>query len=295
QIPTASLLALVLLSRAAGLAAETPVTLASHHLELAIDRQTGELATVLNRYTGARKSVREAAFAVLTDRGAVYSGQARLLDFRQQPLGAVFRFEAGGLEMELSFRLRSQDAHFAEKLLAITNRTVQPVVLESLTLVESAFTPAPIQVKFHTAGIPANHPVVSPDVPINLFLRDTGGGVFLGIENPYFSFARSGNTLALQYRPRWRLEPGARFESEPAFLGVYRNEGVYAFKSMQASAAGQPPRSGAQELLDWGEVWAMQDFMRQVLVPGRPPGRGYPVIYNACGGMEYLWRLREAP
>lgn len=171
-----------------------------------------------------------------------------------------------------------------EKLLTITNRSPQPLVLDTIVLCQVSFDPAPVQVLFHRAGFVSTHPLISPDVPINLFLRDSGGGFFFGIENPYFGLVRSGARFSLQFQPRWLLPIGESFTSDPAFLGAYKSEGIYAFKRTQAARAGSAPLTGAQEILDWGEVWAMQDLLQHVLSPGRPPGAGYP------GGIQRMRR-----
>ena len=279
----------------AGAAMPKPVALASDQLELTLDHKTGGLLGVLNRHTGKRKATRGVPFTIVTDREIITGKQAELVESRRTPLTATFRFRTTHLDIQLTYRLRSAQAHFAEKFLTLTERAQKPIVIDTLILMELAFNPPPVQVKFHAGGLVSNHPVVSPDVPINLFLRDSGGGLFLGIENPYFGVHRIGNTLSLQFRPRWLLPPGDSFQSDPAFLGVYKSAGIYTFNSTKRPAQDRPSPTDAQEILDWGEVWAMQDFMRQVLTPDRPPGKGYPVICNACGGMEYLWRLREAP
>lgn len=271
------------------------VQLFSDQLDVELDSRTGALLSATNRLTGARKTAEDVAFTVLTDRGVIGSDRCRLVSSTHDRETATFEFESKPLSIKLEYLLRSLHANFVEKLLTVTNNSDQPVVLAKIVLEEVAFDPPAAQVHFHRAGLTSDRPVISPDVPINLFLRDPGGGMFMGIENPYFGLTKFGNRLSLQFSPRWLLQPKQSFASDPAFLGVYKNEGIYAFKPISSAAAGKPPATGAQELLDWGEVWAMQDFMREALTHDRPPGKGYCVVYNACGGMEYLWRLREAP
>ena len=275
--------------------AKPALVLGSDKLSVDIAQETGNLVNVLNKLTETKKAARDRAFEIVTDRGVVSSDDARLTDTGHDDLAASFTFESGDLTVALRYRVPSRDANFVEKLLAVTNRGHEPVLLDTVILLQTAFFPPATQVHLHTAGVVSDHQGVSPDVPINIFLRDQGGGLFAGIENPYFNLARTGNVLSLQYRPRWLLKPGETFVSDPAFLGVYKSEGIYFFKRTAPGADGKPPVSGAQEILDWGEVWAVQDFMRSALTADHPPGEGFTVIYNACAGMENLLNWRDKP
>jgi hypothetical protein len=113
------------------------------------------------------------------------------------------------------------------------------------------------EVHFHRSGIWYNQ-------PINLFLRDETGGIFLGVENPFFdakywSLRKVYPThVDVSYEPDWVLNQGETFEGDPAFLGVYRQEGIYAVPPHRTYFAGRERMPF--EILDWGEVWAMQDY-----------------------------------
>jgi hypothetical protein len=268
------------------------ITLRSSKFEIAINPADGKLISLTNKITGEDKSIGDTPFSIATDSGTADSGRARLSSSEHDATSASFEYVQSGLTIIVRYRVPANDSSFFEKSLSVTNHTQSEVVLDAITLERLELTPAPVFVHFHRAGFPASG--VNPDSPINLFLRYKKGGIFMGIENPYFGLIESGRVLSLEFQPRWVLSPGETFTSDPAFLGVYRFAGLYAMKTSQPHASGETSSNGEQEVLDWGEIWAMQDFMRRVLTSTRPPGPGYFVGYNACGGMEYLWRLREA-
>jgi hypothetical protein len=268
------------------------ITLTSNKIEISINSANGGLVGVTNKVTGERKAVRDSPFSIATNRGIIDGGSAHLLDAEHDGMHASFEYEQDGLAVALTYRLPSTDAPFVEKLLSVTNQTQSEIILNTIVPERLELTPGPLFVHFHRAGFPVS--AANADTPINLFLRYKTGGIFLGIENPYFGLIESGHVLSLEFHPRWVLAPGRTFVSDPAFLGVYRYAGLYAVKDTHPHAAGDPSPNGEQEVLDWGEIWAMQEFMRQALTSTPPPAAGYFVGYNACGGMEYLWRLREA-
>lgn len=268
------------------------ITLSSSKLEIVINPANGEIVRLRNKITGEHTAVLDVPFSIGTDVGIIDGARAHLLHVENDGLHASFEYEQGGLTITLNYRVPGGDAFFFEKLLSVSNHTHSEIVLNTIVPERLELTPAPIFVHFHRAGFPVSG--ANADTPINLFLRYKTGGVFLGIENPYFGLVESGHVLSLEFHPRWALAPGKTFVSDPAFLGVYRYAGLYATKNTYPRAAGDPSPNGEQEVLDWGEIWAMQKFMRQVLTSTPPPSAGYFVGYNACAGMEYLWRLREA-
>jgi hypothetical protein len=269
------------------------LVLASNHVEIEIDAKTGRLLSVLNKDANLKKTCRDTAFVLYTGRGIIRSDECRVTGAvqggRQK---ASFGFESNGLKMTLSYLIPDSSRSFVLKTLSVKNAGRKTVILDTVEMCRIAFSPAPAETHFHTAGIVSSSPWVSSDTPINLFVRDLGGGLFLGIENSYFAFQRSGLNLCLRYEPRWVLKPGETFVSDPAFIGVYKNEGVYCFKQTPRPAKDKPSATGPQEILDWGEIWAMQDFMSHALSNDHP-GKGFIAVYNACGGMENLLNGRD--
>jgi hypothetical protein len=153
---------------------------------------------------------------------------------------------------------------YLTKLIRVRNTGPKGVVLERVKPEVWSFKPALRQVHEHRD--PSQFRWL-----INIFLRGAKGGLYAGVENTIYQFITKGSTpgdthVEFAYSPRISLKPGDEYESDAAFLGVYRKEGIYLFKELQKleSAVNQPKAIPSalnfdQEILDWGEVWAMQD------------------------------------
>jgi hypothetical protein len=245
----------------------------------------GALVKLENRLTGDVKGVRSVPFQLATTRGEVAPRDCRLIRSAHEARSATFVFEGKGLEVQVGYRASSPEANAFEKTLCVTNRGKDTVTLDTLITdhwtVPDAFPggyphsyyPGGInQIHFHRSGLWYDH-------AINLFLRDDKGGVFLGVENPYFEASYRAlrkvypAVVEVKYRPRWLLAPGETFESDNSFFGVFRHEGVYCLRRAQVFFEGRARLS--PEVLDWGEVWAMQEFMATLMPPGQTPTGGY--------------------
>jgi len=149
--------------------------------------------------------------------------------------------------------------------------------------------------------------------PINLFLRGEKGGCFAGLEYPYWDLKQKGKEgFRLGYQPNYQAAAGETNVSEKYFLGVYRKEGIhrvsqgpypgrgrYRFVGFGGTGLVQhfkggipnPVKDVPLETLDWGEVWAMQAFMRHALPDDLPmPEEGYWIWQN--GWWARLWDLK---
>lgn len=258
----------------AAVAAE-PLTLSNRGLTAQLDPASGRIVGVENRLTGERLELAERTpFDLVVDGRALGPGELTLAEARTEG-DPRFVFRGESLEIALGLRL-PPDRDFLEKTLRVTNRGTAPVRLDRVRLIEAEF--------------PANrlfvHPHRDPSVYawlIDAFLRGERGGLYAGIENPFAELVAPSGRVELVYAPRWTLAPGETFVSEPAFLGAYKKEGIYAFKELgrlarAVRAGGTPPLTMRleQEVLDWGEVWAMQEFV-EALQP--PPDYGRPGYY----------------
>lgn len=116
---------------------------------------------------------------------------------------------------------------------------------------------------------------------INLFLGSEKGGLYTGVENPIFAAVTKGSTpantyLEMSFEPRTIVRPGESYTCDVSFLGVWKKEGIYLFKELgnlyravnQAKAI-PSALNFDQEVLDWGAVWAMQNYMRARQPPSR--------------------------
>lgn len=240
----------------------------------------GSLAEIENKRTGEVHRVTSTPFIILTDRGEIAAASSRLVSQRFEATSAEFLFEHGALRVRMRYELLA-NRHFFEKTLTLENTSSEPVLIEDLMVERLRFVPAFLQTSRHYDGSVW-------ECPINVFLRTKKGGLFIGVENPYFDMLTPGawkaTRLDLHYSPRWKLHPGESFASEPSFVGVYKREHIYCFKEMEPFANIAPP----QVILDWGEVWAMQDFMCAIQPHYELP---YPGYYLRANGVDFFTDL----
>ena len=104
---------------------------------------------------------------------------------------------------------------FFRRALSLSNTA--PLRLKNLAFGPTTFSaPARETVRYVTS-------IAAPTVE---FIRHDQGGLFTGIENPYFQADLSEQGVALSFEPALILKPGEGYASEPQFMGVYRKSGV---------------------------------------------------------------------
>jgi hypothetical protein len=265
------------------------IRLETSRLALDLRADDGSVVTLNNRLTDDVKRIRSVPFQLATTRGEVNPRSCRLLRSAHDAGSATFVFAGKGLEVEVAYRVASAQANAVQKDLRVTNRggeavTLDTVITDHWTIPDvfppgypHSYYPGGInQIHFHRSGLWYDH-------AINLFLRDEKGGIFLGVENPYFEANYRAlrkvypSVVEVKYRPRWTLAPGETFESDPAFVGVYKNEGIYRVRRGLVIFEGRERLS--PEILDWGEVWAMQEFMATLMPPDATPRGEYYMTY----------------
>lgn len=245
----------------------------NHGLRVNLDAATASVRSVQNLLTGETYSLAERSpFSLVVDGQTLSAAEFRLAS----PGGSVprFRFSGGGLDVALEYR--SVAGHdFIEKTLTIRNTSSTPVLVERVTLAD--FTAKASELELHAHRDPSVYAWL-----INVFVRGEKGGLYAGVENAFGEARSPAGTLRLSFQPRWRLAPGEAFECEPMFLGAYRKEGVYVFReahrlAVAASKPNVPQRTRRldQEVLDWGEVWAMQRFIEAIMPPQDYEKPGY--------------------
>ena len=291
---------LMILLMPAVLCART-ITLASRSLAVELDSATGAVKKVENRLTGDAKAVRSEPFHLTTTRGELTARECQLSSSSHDRSLATFRFSGKELEVELQYGMESAGSGALRKFLRITNRGRDDVTLFRIgmfkwTLPAGPWPPgyphsycpnAVNDIHFHKSGIWYDH-------SINLFVRDETGGLFVGVENPYFEANHRAlrkvypSWFEISYRPRWVLAPGETFESDPGFLGAYRHQKIYAISPARVYFSGR--ERAPLEVLDWGEVWAMQNYMRSIMPP---PSSSKGRYYMAYWGLADPGRLGQ--
>jgi hypothetical protein len=250
--------------------------LENRHIAAQIDRKTGAVRSIRDKEQGVTYPFSGIGFEVTTEAGCVRSESAA--EAKPGKDGVELRFTAGGLEIGLFYSLGPED-RFIEKWLEIRSEDGRPCFLKSVVL-EDLNTEAFTEIHFHDDQTIWH-------CPINLFLRGEKGGCFAGLEYPYWELKQKGKEgFTLGYKPNYQVAKGEVNVSEKYFLGVYRKEGIHRISqgpypgrgrslllhwgntglSQQFKDGKIPPevKDVPTETLDWGEVWAMQAFMRRI-------------------------------
>ena len=140
-------------------------------------------------------------------------------------------------------------------------------------------------------------------VPTNYFIRYSDGGMYMGLAYPYWDREDNAkDSITLGFTPRYTVQEGQWFEAEKTFWGVYRREGItryshgpypgeknpayhdiFAGTGLYQHFAGMkvPEDVGMpQEVLDWGEVWAVQEYFKHHLPRHPLPEEGFWLWQN---------------
>ncbi|MBT3274214.1 MAG: LamG domain-containing protein, partial [Spirochaetales bacterium] len=284
---------------------EGPLYLENPWVSVEIDRQTGAIRSIRDKKMDVVYPQAGIGFEVVTTKGVLRSEKASEAGAKAD--NAKLRFAGNGLAITLHFRLGTND-RFVEKWLEIKSDDGKPYFIESVVL-EDITSQAFTEIHFHDDQTIWH-------CPINLFLRGEKGGCYAGLEYPYWDLMQNGNEgFRLGYQPNYHVAAEETNVSEKYFIGVYRKEGISRLSQgpypgrghyesltwdgkaglLQHFKSGKIPpevKDVPLETLDWGEVWAMQEFMRHVLPDDLPlPEDGYWVWQN--GWWAGLWDIKD--
>ena len=262
------------------------------HVAVEIDRESGGVRTIRDKEQALTYQVPGIGFTVTTDAGTLLSENA--ISVKEISGEVELKFAGHGLEVALHYRLRPDD-RFIEKWLVIQSADGKPYFLKEVVL-EDVTAASPFSaIHFHDDQTIWR-------CPINFFLRGEKGGCFAGLEYPWWEHELRGKDgFRLGYKPNYPAVAGEVNTSEKYFLGVYRKEGISRYSHgpypgrrkttlvdfkkdtglfQHFKNKNIPDEAMEPEVLDWGEVWAMQDFMRTVLPEQPLPEDGYWVWQN---------------
>ena len=136
------------------------------------------------------------------------------------------------------------------------------------------------------------------NAPTAVFLRWKRGGLFAGIENPFFETESGDGEFSLAFEPSLRLEPGETYESEAQFVGVYGRTGRTISAHCPKTALGARGRYRTRFRnpcghipLDTGEIKAMRQFAADYL---EVPQNRFPfILYGYWYPLPLLPETRE--
>lgn len=264
-------------------------------LTVGIGSRHGDIQKIYNHLTGEKHKVSSLEFTIVTaDQGSIRSDQMTVDTVQNLGSHLVFRMHGGGFQAELHYELGKT---WLEKWVVL--QSSKSVHLNRIIMGDRRFSKPFQEVLRHTDNTVYN-------VPINCFLRSNGGGVYAGIAWPFTEaiYDQKGISLAFggwqtSYDKRNRgdfsditgdrpyltslapmnvvLSPGKPFVTEREFLGVFKKTGLLRKKEIIGI-----PRilTTLPETLDWGEVWAMQEYMEHALPPLRRHHDGYWYYLN---------------
>ena len=289
-------------------------TLKNRNLSVHVNSKHGQITEIENHLTGEKWHFDSSEFAIITTEGQIDPSQMKLDGIRRKPDHLTFELSGKGCRVELHYELGDD---WVEKW--ITLRADRPLTLNRIEMGRRRFHPGAFD------AIHPHSDNTLYNVPICWFLRKGSGGLYTGIEFPFTDAQMDAGGMCLSYGGRdteWdpsrrdaipdthdgpedrpmRVKPadmgitiqaGQIFTGEKEFIGVYRNAkniykkqlaGTQFYHKIQHDGV---PRilTTTPETLDWGEVWAMQKFMRHVLPPVRSiTHKGFVYYLNGYWG-----------
>ena len=286
----ATLLAMALVSwYPARSSPSAPARLNNHGVRVQWNRDTGAMVKMSNLLTEESYGTEALPFEIETSAGTLTATAVQAQPEQQN--GIEFGYTFPGVRVRVQYRAPAgQD--FLEKTITITNTAAEPLLIRKIVAEQIKFEPAFGEVRAHYD--PSQFHWL-----INVFLRGTKGGFYFGMENPVYEYWTKGSTpgsswLQLDFTPNVTVAPGQTYTSEPSFLGSFRKEQIYLFREIGKlrEALHEPhaipsAMSFDPEILDWGEVWAMQDFIRAIEPPHDTERKGFYVrVVGEVGGRK---------
>jgi hypothetical protein len=235
--------------------------LQNDHLACLISER-GSLQRIDNRLTGESHEIEEDSFSVETDIGTISNRNAAPREHSFGPNHARFTFStSSSFDVVLEYSLGAGHKYFRRRL-ALAN-IKSPLTLLNVELGRTTFkNPPRASVKYDTFW---NAPTVS-------FLRWGKGGLFAGIENPFFETAWQDREVKFSFEPAMILKAGETYESEPQFVGVYQTSGRMVRDQLPLTRLAKGGiyrprfRNPSGHLpLDGNEIRAMREFAAEYL------------------------------
>lgn len=233
--------------------------------------ERGALVRIENALADESYQIESDWFTVVTDRGSFSNRD--VAPTKTEQAGDYVRFifsNPGQYEVALEYTLGPSHQYLKRRL--ILNKLAGALTLLKIELGRTTFVTAPREsINYDTFW---NAPTVA-------FLRFDKGGVFTGIENPFFTAELADKVVALAYEPSLLLKPGETYESEPQFIGVYKRTGHMLTDHVPVTCHQPRPRFRnpcGYIPLDRAEIRCMQQFAWDYL--GLNADRFRFILYN---------------
>ena len=188
--------------------------LENEYLRLAV-AGNGQLDSIEDVAAHERYVASHDVFAVETDFGRFDNTRMSVLGAAVSSASITVNLEAAGVfTAVLEYKLKPGCRYFtrAAKLVVLKPK----MTLARIVLGQTRFVAPPREcLRYDTFW----------NAPTACFLRWQRGGLFCGIENPFFQASFLPDGIELSYEPSLYLEKGTEIETEPQFMGIYRNTG----------------------------------------------------------------------
>jgi hypothetical protein len=260
-------------------------TLRSQSLEIEL-LATGAIERITNHAAGETYAFSQDGFAITTSRGVFAS------------CGLVPEVVEGADGL-LTYRFRNQDQYVVSlryRLAANGESIERWLEIEELRV--------PLDLLKIEIGwaFPDGAPDEAVDyatfwhTPTAVFLRFPRGGLFTGIENPFFRTEAGRASLSLSYEPSLILKPGDTYEADPHYLGVYTKSGRMITDHYHPTLAVNRPlprfsNPCGHVPLDWNEIQAMRRFVLAYLAPRLEEFTC--ALYMYWYPIEQLWKATD--
>ncbi|UVI32792.1 hypothetical protein [Paenibacillus spongiae] len=237
------------------------ITLENAFISIALSR-SGCLQFIENRLSTEIYSIVDDQFIIKTDHGMFTNSNGILIDTQYSSGEASFIFTYPPLfELTLVYKLGIH-SQYVERNLSLKNLHAG-LHLFGVELGRTTFEQGPQEsIKYDTFW---NAPTVQ-------FLRWEKGGVFSGIENPFFEVNIDEDTHIFSFEPSLVLAENEAYCSEPQFIGVYRRSFDYIMNHDFANASENKKKCyprfrnpSGHIPIDLNEIKAMRHFASDFL------------------------------
>ena len=249
-----------------GLLAQETV-LENAFLKVVLSDKTGAVTGLTNKAAEESYRLTASPFVVVTTGRPVNAAGLSPKKRSGDDHSVSFTFTDGDFAVDLHYRL-APEQRFLQKWIVVRQTEGKAFALKEIVLERATLDPPLTNaVKYYSY---AGRGGLTPDsrgCPTALFLRSEKGGLILGIENPFFRMAAGEKGVRLSYRPMLRVMAGESYTSEREFIGVYKKTERFHVKQLPKLSGWSPERfdgilrSMSHDILDWAEIWAMQEYM----------------------------------
>lgn len=246
---------------------------------------SGGLDRIENIESGEVYKFSRDRFSIVTNKGT-FNSTDRKPETRKDDSGLIsyLFINEGQYNVSLNYRLGAS-GHYIERWVALENVAIPLELIKVSHSWTNTELPPQQAFKYDTFW----------NTPTTVFLRWSKGGLFTGIENPFFESVFQNRAVSLSFEPSLLLAAGDTYSSEPQFIGVYKRNGKVVTDHYLPTLTLERPhmmrfRNPSGHIpLDWNEIQGMRQFVLDYLHP--KSDRFLCSLYMYWYPIEQLWSL----